>query len=270
MSSTAGESEQLDQAVAQKDAANTEQVKNVEGVPLSEVLKGIPKPELLRSPVADIGTISSQGDNPLKSVIRITTRIPVNQQDIPERIQSENYKPNQSEALASISGQPPTIAGQLPSTRSQPPLATGQTPDEYGIPSPLMAPLMAPSTPQLPSLAQPKQPYAPNELPPGSPVPTELLSTLEPSQKTQSANQSTLPVPTSADQAAPAVIGPMIKVITSPGSEVTAKVTSKHQSDEAKKRNTRFESEMNSVLNKSKSTAKLFTYCRYKDYATAN
>lgn len=268
MSSTTGEAEQLDQAVAEKDAANTEQVKNVEGVPLSEVLKGIPKPELLRSPVADIGTISSQGDNPLKSVIRITTRIPVNQLDIPERIQSEHYKPNQSEALASIKSQPPTISGQLPSTRSQPPLATGQTPDEYGIPPP--SPLMAPSTPQLPSLAQPKQPYAPNELPPGSPVPTELLSTLETSQKTQSANQSTLPVPTSADQAAPAVIGPMIKVITSPGSEVTAKVTSMHESDEAKKRNTIFESEMNSALNKSKGTAKLFTYCRYKDYATAN
>ena len=230
---------------------------------MSEVLKYIPKQESSQSPVADIGTIPSQGDDPLKSVIRITTRIPVAQhvpeQTVPsstERTPVDHHVPDQSESLPSLSAQIPADH-HIPEQSEVPP---EQVPTSQ----------MIPSTPQLPSSTLPQQPYittnpssymVPAALPtfpewssfpeykPPPHVPTSESQTTKPSPPVA---PGTSPDFTSSNQAAPAVVGPIIKVVTTPGTKATVKLTSKGQAHDANKGNTKIQSEIHKALNNSK------------------
>jgi hypothetical protein len=223
----------------------------LEGIPLSEVLRGIPKPESSQSPVADIGTVPSKEDGPLKSVIRITERVPVDHHEQTEAIPSTTERvdhrvPDQSESLPSTASQVP-VDYQI-SEQSGPP----QLLQQQQQPSQIQQ--ITSSTPQLPSSTLPQQPDIPIEPPPAAlpAFPGSNIATT--ANQTTDVNQPTDPRPliTSSNQAAPAVIGPIIKIITAPGKKVTIKLSSKDQERNANKEMMKFESEIKNALNKSK------------------
>ena len=187
------------------------------GTPLSEVLKAIPNQS--QSPVADIATIPSHGDGPLKSVIRITARVPT--------------QPEQSGIPTLSQIQPP----QLPTSQ------------------------LAQSTPQLPPSITPQQPDIPT-YPPSSdmvhifPESENNSPTQVPTSESQTTNiRPPTPVGptsdlTSSNQAAPAAVGPIIKVITALGRN--AKGFSNDKKLDTSRENTKIQSEINDALNNSK------------------
>lgn len=209
--------EKFEDQTEQEDGPNMAEAPK--GIPLSEVLKSIPKQS--QSPVADIATIPSQGDGPVKSVIRITARVPT---------------------------QPEQFGIPTPSQLQPPQLPTSQ---------------MTQSTPQLPPSITPQQPDIPT-YPPSSDMvhifPESVPENNSPTQVPTSESQTTnirppTPVgPTSdltpSNQAAPAVVGPIIKVITALGR--SAKVPSKDKNLDTSKENMKIQSEINNALNNSK------------------
>ena len=240
----------------------------LEGIPLSEVLKGIPKPESSQSPVADIGSVPSKNDGPLKSVIRITTRVPTDHNALKQtevipsstdRVPVGNGIPDQTESLPSAAAQI-AVDHQILEQSGAPQSLQQQS-------SQIQTPQAISSTPQLPSSTLPQQPDISTEPPsqivppalstfPGSPfpenkLPTDVATTVN---QTTNTNPPIKPRPeiTASNQAVPAAIGPIIKVITAPGKKVTAKLSSKEQDRNAEKANVRFESEINNALNTSK------------------
>ncbi|XP_028402278.1 dentin sialophosphoprotein-like isoform X2 [Dendronephthya gigantea] len=200
----------------------------MEGLPLSEVVKHIP---MSKSPVADIGTIPSQGDSPIKSVIRITARVPSNPSfSTPEQIPSNQQDPFQTspprsspEIIPSTPklpelvplDPPPSVVGTLEPNISLPPFTENQSPKP------------APTSNN--QIVDPSTPVAPKQ---------DVTSS---NQAKQSPQQNLTP----SNLAASAVIGPIIKVITSPAKTVTVK------DERVDKENGKIQTEINNALNNS-------------------
>lgn len=209
----------------------------MEGMPLSEVVKHIPKS---KSPVADIGTIPSQGDSPVKSIIRITARVPTNPSpSIPEQmpLNQQEVDPFQTSPQELTSSQPPRSSPEIiPSTPKLEELVPLDPPQN-------VVGTMERNTP-LP-------PFTENQS--SKPAPTSSNNNpstpVAPKQELTSSNQSE-PLPqqdlTPSKLAASAVIGPIIKVITSPGRTVTVK------DGRFDKENEKIQAEINNALNNSK------------------
>jgi hypothetical protein len=236
-------------------------------MPLSEVLKHIPKPESSQSPVADIGTLQSQDDGPLKSVIRITARVPLDHhvpeqsETVPsstvpssaERLPVDQHVPVQGQSLPSTAAQV-SVNHQIPEQSEVPPSSQLQ-------PSQLPTSQMIQLTPQLPSATLPQQPdisidppsnIVPAALPifPGS-LPFQQNKSPTPVQTSETTNLSLPIVPRPDITPARTMFGPIINVITAPGKKIRVKSTSKDQ-DRNANRDVKFQSEINNALNNSK------------------
>ena len=220
----------------------------LEGVPLSELIKHPPK-----SPVADIGTLQSQDNEPLNSVIRITTRVPIDPQLPPSQMipSTPELPPSMTPEQPDVPVNPPS--GMVQTTSPTQPSKTSSAQNPSGMAQAALS-ILPPQTSTVQNLpfgvVQAAIPPLPSNTPP-------VQNSLSAGSQTTNSNTQTTPRPakdlTSQNQAAPArVVGQIIKVITAPGRKTTVKITSKEQQDDANKRNTRFQSEINNAMNSSK------------------
>ena len=187
---------------------------------MSEVLKNFPKQA--QSPVADIATIP-QGDGPVKSVLRITARLPTQpeQSGLPSPSQVQPHLLPTSEMTQSTPQLPPSITPQQPDIPTYPPSSDAVPAAIHIFPErDDNSPAQVPTTDSQTSSNRPATPPGPT------------------------------PDRTSSNQAAPAMVGPIIKVITALGRNAKASSTDKHL--DTSKENIKIQSEISNALNNSK------------------